>query len=63
MGAMTRQLLEHSSLLVYPLIALVLFLAVFIAVCIRTFTKSAERYEGEASLPLLDDDQPRHGGV
>ena len=55
MGAMTRQLLEHSSLLVFPLIALVLFLAVFIAVCVRTFAKRAEAYESEASLPLNGD--------
>lgn len=58
MGAMTRQLLEHSSLLIYPLIALVLFLAVFIAVCVRTFAKRAEAYESEASLPLMNDDSP-----
>jgi cbb3-type cytochrome oxidase subunit 3 len=55
---MYRQLLEHSSLLIYPLIALVLFLAVFIAVVIRTFAKRADAYESTASLPLMDDDAP-----
>lgn len=58
MGAMTRQLLEHSSLLIFPLIALVLFVAVFVAVCIRTFAKRAEAYAPEAALPLADDDAP-----
>jgi len=53
---MYRQLLEYSPLLIYPLIALVLFLVVFIAVCIRTFAKRAEAYSSQASLPLTNDD-------
>ena len=57
MGAMTRQLLEHSNLLIFPLIALVLFLAVFIAVCIRTFARKADAYASEAALPLQHDDE------
>ncbi len=58
MGAMTRQLLEHSPLLIFPLISLVLFLAVFLAVVIRTYAKRAEAYATEAALPLAEDDSP-----
>lgn len=52
---MFRQLLEHSPLLTFPLIALGLFLAVFIAVVVRTFAKRPEEYAATAALPLQDD--------
>lgn len=52
---MYRQLLEHSSLLIFPLIALVLFLTTFVAQVIRTYSRRAESYDRAASLPLGDD--------
>ena len=52
---MYRQLLEHSSLLIFPLIALVLFLATFVLQVIRTFARRAEAYDSAAALPLGDD--------
>lgn len=52
---MYRQLLEHSSLLVFPLFALVLFLLTFIAQVVRTFARRAESYADAAALPLLDE--------
>jgi cbb3-type cytochrome oxidase subunit 3 len=58
---MFRQLLEHSPLLTFPLIALVLFVAVFLAVVIHTFAKKSDAYAAEAALPLEDDTRP-HGG-
>jgi cbb3-type cytochrome oxidase subunit 3 len=58
---MFSRLLEHSSLLTFPLIALVLFLGVFIAVVVRTFAKKAAAYDAAAALPLADD-TVRHGG-
>jgi len=50
------QLMSQAGLWVFPAIALVLFLAVFISVVARTFTKRF-RKEGEeaAQLPLADD--------
>lgn len=57
---MFRQLLEHSPLLTFPLIGLVLFFTTFLAVVIRTFAKKAEAYADTAALPLQDD--TRHGG-
>jgi hypothetical protein len=45
-----------SPLIVYPLIALFLFLGVFIAVLIRTFAmRSFESYGPMAALPLSDE--------
>lgn len=50
------QLMSQAGLWVFPAIALVLFLAVFVLVVARTFTKRS-RKEGEeaAQLPLADD--------
>lgn len=53
---MYRQLLEHSSLLIFPLIALVLFLTTFIAQVVITFARRKETYDSAASLPLSNDD-------
>ena len=58
---MYRQLLEHSPLLAYPLVALVVFLAVFVAVVFRTFAAKPEAYAKAAALPL-EDGTPRDGG-
>jgi cbb3-type cytochrome oxidase subunit 3 len=48
--------MSQAGLWIFPAIALVLFLAVFVAVVARTFTKRF-RKEGEeaAQLPLADD--------
>ena len=62
MSSMFRQLLEHSSLLTYPLVALVLFLAVFVALVIRTLATKPEAYDATAALPL-EDDTAGHGGA
>jgi hypothetical protein len=52
---MYRQLLEHSSLLIFPLIALGLFLATFIAQVVFTYARRKDAYEHISSLPLGDD--------
>lgn len=58
---MFRQLLDHSPLLSYPLIALVIFFTVYVAIFIRTYAKKASAYDATAALPLQDD-TVRHGG-
>jgi cbb3-type cytochrome oxidase subunit 3 len=58
---MFRQLLEHSSLLSYPLVALVIFLTVYVLVFLRTFARKPAAYDATAALPLQDD-TVRHGG-
>lgn len=59
---MYRQLLDSSPLLTFPLIALVIFFSVYVAIFIRTFAKKASAYDATAALPLHDDDTVRHGG-
>ena len=52
---MKSELLAKSPLLVLPLVALVLFLAVFIAMFIVTMKKRAPAYDPLARMPLEDD--------
>ena len=42
----------RSPVLLYPLVALGLFMTVFIAVSLRAFLGNAERFEALARLPL-----------
>ena len=48
-------LMGHAGLSMYAQVALVLFLAVFVAICIRTYAPSRRREMDEAArLPLED---------
>ncbi len=51
---MHRELLSRSPLLVLPIVAMFVFLAVFIAVLIRTMSKRASAYDPIAALPLSE---------
>jgi cytochrome b len=51
------QLLAHSPLLVLPLVAMFLFLAVWVVTAVRAMTRS--RVEIEAAARLLEDDHER----
>ncbi len=51
---MQRELFSHSPLLLLPIVAMFVFLAVFIAVLIRTMSKRASAYDPIAALPLSD---------
>ena len=53
MGAMVRQLMGASPLLIFPVIAMVLFLAVFIAIVLRTWLR--KDLAEHANLPLEDE--------
>jgi len=48
--------LAQSPLLLLPLAALFLFLAVFAAWVVRTYAKRPEAYAEIAALPLCDDE-------
>jgi hypothetical protein len=54
---MYKDLLRHlaSSLLVLPLIAMFLFLAVFIVIVARALTRSRDEVNACASLPLMEE--------
>ena len=51
---MHRELLSHSPLLILPIASMFVFLAVFIAVLIRTMSKRASAYDPIAALPLSE---------
>ncbi len=59
---MYRQLLQDSPLLVYPLIALFLFVGVFLAVVLRTYTAKEDKLRRAAALPL-DEGTSSPGGL
>ena len=54
---MYKDLLAHmaSPLLVLPLVAMFLFLAVFVAVVARALTRSRAEVTACASLPLIEE--------
>ena len=54
---MKSELLARSPMLVLPLVALFLFVAVFLAVLIITMKKRAPAYDPLARMPLEDDDE------
>jgi hypothetical protein len=50
------ELLARSPMLVLPLVALVLFILVFVAMFVATMKKRAPAYDPLARLPLEDGD-------
>ena len=54
MGPMVRDLMMKSPLLALPIIAMMLFLAVFVGVVIATWRKSKKEIDRDANLPLED---------
>ncbi len=56
---MKSELLSRSPLLALPLVALFLFLAVFLAILILTMKKRAPAYDAISRLPLDEDPAAR----
>jgi len=56
MRELVTALFTKSPLLAGPVIALVLFSAIFAAVAVRIWRRGAGAYQGPALLPLEDDD-------
>jgi cbb3-type cytochrome oxidase subunit 3 len=52
---MYRDLMTHSTLLVLPILALFLFVGVFVAIFVRTYGRAAKDYDALANLPLAED--------
>jgi cbb3-type cytochrome oxidase subunit 3 len=52
------QLMSQAGLWVYPVIALVLFLGVFVGVVVRTFSRRSRRESEQAAQLPLEDDTP-----
>ncbi len=51
---MHEEILTHSPALMLPVAALLLFVAVFVVVVLRTMARRAEAYAHEERLPLED---------
>ena len=60
---MKSELLAKSPMLVLPLLALFLFIAVFVAMFIVTMKKRAPAYDPLARMPLEDDTDGENGAV
>ena len=56
---MKQQFLTQSPLLILPLIALFLFLGVYLAVFLRTLLRGGGAYEPVSRLPLDDGESPK----
>jgi hypothetical protein len=56
---MHTEWLAQSPLLVLPLVAMFLFLAVFVMAAVKVALDARETMEAAARLPLRDDDGPR----
>jgi hypothetical protein len=54
---MVRELMTKSPLLILPVIAMLLFLAVFIGIAIRTWRRKPEELAELADLALKGDDR------
>jgi hypothetical protein len=54
---MYRDFFIRSPLLSYPLVALVLFMAVFASVLFRVLRRPAKHFESDARLPLGNDQE------
>ncbi len=53
---MKSEMLAHSPLLALPLVALFMFLAIFLGIFVMTMKKKALAYEPIARLPLEGED-------
>jgi hypothetical protein len=56
---MHNDLLAQSPLLVLPLVAMFLFITVWVAAAMRVMTRSRTDLQEAARLPLENDDVPR----
>ena len=61
------ELMSQMNLATYPQVALILFLAIFVVVTVRTFSKHRRAtYEELAHMPLRSDEpaaSPEHEGA
>jgi len=55
---MQKEFLAHSPLLVLPLVAMFLFMSVWLVVAVRALTRSRADLAAAARLPLGEDCKP-----
>ncbi len=54
---MYRQFFVHSPVLALPVLAMVIFMAVFAAVSWRTLRRKGDEFDQTARLPMADADE------
>jgi hypothetical protein len=54
---MYKDLFTQSPIMVLPIVALLLFLGVFVAVLLRTFARKSDRFDAVARLPMEDSNE------
>ncbi len=55
---MHKELFDHSPLLVFPLVAMFLFISVWVVAAVRAMTGSTADLAAAARLPLDDENAP-----
>lgn len=60
MNAIARQFFADSPVIVYPIVALLLFIAVFLVVTVRTLRTQKTELDALARIPLGDEEESRH---
>jgi cbb3-type cytochrome oxidase subunit 3 len=58
---MAKNFFAESPLLAYPLVAMVLFMFVFLVIAWRTWRRDPAEYDALAQLPFTDDRVPTEG--
>ena len=61
MSDMARDFFSDNPLIAGPLIAMLLFSAVFLAACVRVIRAKTEHVEKMAQLPLEGETEVHHG--
>lgn len=63
MSELAREFFAHNPALTGPLIAMVLFTAVFVIAAVRAFSMRTDKIHRLANLALDDENQPASGEV
>ena len=61
MSDLARDFFSNNPMLAGPLIAMLLFTAVFVAACVRVVRANREHVDRMAQLPLEGETEVRHG--
>lgn len=59
MRAIAMDFFERSPFMAGPLLAMLIFLGVFVAVLARLWLRGSKSYDAAAQLPLFDEAPPR----
>lgn len=52
MRLLTAEFFQRSPLLIFPLVALIIFFVVYVGIALRTYTRKKDHFDPMARLPL-----------